>query len=388
MVHDDIYELIASKINGEKLTAGEEEILSRWLEENPEHIRFVRQFTKYYRAYGLEKGMDAGNVYPVIVKGIENRKALQRKKWRRYISYAASVLLLAGSVAWWNSRTEESLPALSVNREIRGGEPKAILTLASGEQIRLHARKKLAIEEKNGQIYSRDSILTYFVKDSIAEEQLVYNTLKVPRGGEFRLMLADGTKVWLNAETELVYPVAFSRHKREVTLKGEAYFEVAKDSLCPFLVSSRGSVIRVLGTSFNVMGYADMPEVVTTLAEGQVSMESVSDPSVRCVLNPGEQALFNPDTKQLATRKAELDLYLSWKDGYYTFEKEKLENIMNTLSRWYDVEVFFENQGTREMRYSGKVRRYAKIKEFLSAIRMTDGVDFRMNGKTVIVYHK
>jgi len=215
------------------------------------------------------------------------------------------------------------------------------------------------------------------------EVVLAMNTLRVPRGGEFRLKLSDGTNVYLNSASELKYPVRFDEKERRVYLSGEAYFEVTKDSNRPFYVVMEEVQIRVYGTEFNVNTHQP-GKVHTVLVDGKVGIKK-RGMTEEVTMKPGELASFDREAGTFEVKEVDVRQYVVWKDGYFTFENESLEQILNTLSLWYDVDVFFQSEAVKQLVFTGYMKRYDDISEILNAITDVVGVNFTINGKTIIV---
>ena len=215
------------------------------------------------------------------------------------------------------------------------------------------------------------------------EVTLAMNTLKIPRGGEFRLKLSDGTNVYLNSASELKYPVCFNEKERTVYLSGEAYFEVTEDLNRPFYVVTEEVQIRVYGTEFNVNTHQP-GKVYTVLVDGKVGIKKRGVVE-EVTMKPGQLASFDRKEGTIEVRDVDVRQYVVWKDGYFTFENESLEQILNTLSLWYDVDVFFQTESTKHLVFTGYMKRYNDISEILDAITDVVGVNFTINGKTIIV---
>ena len=207
--------------------------------------------------------------------------------------------------------------------------------------------------------------------------------LRIPKGGEFKLQLADGTRVYLNSATDLRYPVAFTGSERRVYLKGEAYFEVAKDAEHPFIVVTDDVQVRVYGTSFNV-NTLGADGVRTVLVEGKVGIRG-QDSDREYVLKPNELAFYDWNSRDMKIETVDPDLYTLWRKGIFVFERETLENIMNILSLWYDMEVFFQSESAKQLHFSGHMKRYEQIEDILHAITDATGVVFTINDRTVCV---
>lgn len=270
---------------------------------------------------------------------------------------------------------------LVTKSEIKPGGNKAILTLANGEDIVLaDAGDGLLINQGATQISkTKDGELVYNVGE---EKQFVapqMNKIKIPKGGQYAITLPDGTKVWINADSELKFPTYFLGAERRVELKGEAYFEVAKNKDMPFKVVSGNQIVEVLGTHFNVNSYKNEGKIVTTLLEGSVR---VYKPSTHqsALLKPGEQAITN---NEIAVKEASVEQVIAWKDGLMSFKDADIEDIMRQLVRWYDIEVEFAGVIPKRL-FTGKVSRQANLSEILSLLEKSH-IHFKTEGKTITV---
>lgn len=326
---------------------------------------------------GLEEPVrfDAGGAYRQFAARTRRRHISRR------LQIAAAVLLLLGlgNLVYYYSQLA-SPELLAVSPEIVPGESKATITLANGEKVELENLAR-ELQETDGTLLSSGSgELVY--NESGADGELIYNTIDIPRGGEFRLVLSDGTKVWLNSDSQLKYPVRFNGDMREVYLKGEAYFEVAHNARKTFIVSTSKGDIRVLGTSFNVRDYTDENKVVTTLEAGQVRYISPGRGEIDLI--PGYM-LEDRAGSSLIPRKVNTEEYTGWKDGKYIFDDVSVEEIMTTLARWYDVTVVYENNQVRKLHFTGDLERYATINTILNFMETGGDVRFRIDGKTIIV---
>lgn len=326
---------------------------------------------------GLEEPVrfDAGGAYRQFAARTRRRHISRR------LQIAAAVLLLLGLgnlVYYYSQLAGPEL--LAVSPEIVPGESKATITLANGQKVELENLAR-ELQETDGTLLSSGSgELVY--NESGADGELIYNTIDIPRGGEFRLVLSDGTKVWLNSDSQLKYPVRFNGDMREVYLKGEAYFEVAHNARKTFIVSTSKGDIRVLGTSFNVRDYTDENKVVTTLEAGQVRYISPGRGEIDLI--PGYM-LEDRAGSSLIPRKVNTEEYTGWKDGKYIFDDVSVEEIMTTLARWYDVTVIYENNQVRKLHFTGDLERYATINTILNFMETGGDVRFRIDGKTIIV---
>lgn len=368
--------LIAAEL-ADTITEEEKILLEKWMQKEPSHPKIYHQITER-----LEKGEDIKSWwYEPSVKAdwkkVKNKLSYQQSqnKIGRHLHYYAAIILLLIGIASTILYLKET-PSLSQFSElceetsIKAGSSKAILTLANGEKVILEETTTDSIKADGTLIEKKEGGLAYqSAENTTLEEQEVFNVLNIPNGGEYKLTLADGTKVWVNSASELKYPVKFMGHSRTVYIKGEAYFEVTQNLEKPFIVKTTNHMeIKVLGTHFNVSAYENDPTIATTLSEGKVL---VSNGQNSVDLIPNQQAVFEKANAQLTCRNVDAYQYLSWKDGKFIFEGETLENIMERLSRWYDIQVFFRGSRVRTLRFSGDLEKY---KDFSTAIRMLEKV--------------
>lgn len=376
----DVARLFAKALAGE-LDESEAQELEAWLRESPRHAEEWNALRREIVA--------GGAVFDLQREG----KRMVEKRWRKFerqtrgrqrilvwVRYAAAALVPLGLAFWFLIGWQPEAPRQVAVAPILPGTYKARLILDDGRQVALDSATHVRMRELPGvEVKAENNVLVYTNGDTIVEKQVKYNTLEIPRGGEYALQLADGTRVWLNAGTSLRYPVAFSGQERRVELRGEGYFEVAKDSASPFVVSVNGVDVRVLGTSFNVSAYSD--EVVTTLVEGKVLMRSQAD---SVVLVPDRQGVW--DGKRMTVKRVDARNYALWREGVFFFEDMPLEDILDALARWYDVHVFYQNAELKMMRFSVEIKRYEHIDTILRRIAETNRVRFNVNNRTVNVY--
>ncbi|PTX15065.1 FecR family protein [Pontibacter mucosus] len=266
---------------------------------------------------------------------------------------------------------------------------KATLTLADGSEIILDDAAEGELAKQPGVRISKaaDGQLVYAVvgpaSGNVVTEANAYNAIKTPKGGQYQVVLPDGSKVWLNAASSLRYPARFTGLQRRVELTGEAYFEVEKNADMPFVVESRGQVVEVLGTHFNIDAYADEAFISTTLLEGavRVSADRASSPQL---LAPGQQALVSQASSAVLVRQVDIDEAVAWKSGYFMFNDEDLESIMRELARWYDVQVEYQGD-VGSIKFGGVVSRSKTITQTLRVLELASNVRFKVEGKKVIV---
>ncbi|MGF6849374.1 transmembrane sensor [Chitinophaga sp. W3I9] len=306
------------------------------------------------------------------------------KKWLPKV--AAAVLLLAvATFAWQYSRTTKiaapTVTLASTSKDAMPGGSKATLTLANGATVVLDSAAHEVIPSQGTAKVIRINGQLKYEAGQVADAAVVYNTLATPRGGQFKIELPDGTMVWLNAASSLRFPTAFNGKERTVILNGEGYFEVAHRDNMPFKVQLGSGVVEVLGTRFNIMAYQNEANVKTTLLQGAVK---VSHNSQRVRLVQGQQASWAAGGSSITVGPADTDEAVSWKEGYFQFNRAPLTDVMRQLQRWYDVEVRYEgNTGKRE--FWGKIPRNVRLSEALKILELSS-IQYSMKGDTIIIH--
>jgi ferric-dicitrate binding protein FerR (iron transport regulator) len=321
----------------------------------------------------------------------DQRPAIPIKKGRTVFSFwvriaAAVILFLAGAIYWISSKkypAETKVTAMTpASSPIRPGGNRAVLVTSDGSTIVLDSVQNGTISQQgNAKINKQAGLLVYdisaFAKPGIPA---VYNTLSTPKGGQYQVVLSDGSKVWLNAASSLHFPTAFTDSQRLVELTGEGYFEVAKNREKPFLVKVGDVQIKVLGTHFNVNAYEDESAVKTSLLEGSVK---ITKGRADAVLKPGEQAVANNKDARLEIGKADMDAVMAWKNGLFQFEGADITTIMKEIGRWYNVEIVYAaNVPIRQ--FEGKISRSAQLFEVLRILELSN-VKFTVVGNKIIV---
>jgi ferric-dicitrate binding protein FerR (iron transport regulator) len=371
--------LIASFIKG-TLTPLERKELDAWILESEENEVLFDDLTN---EENIEKTMQ-------WYASIDEEKARERIKnkisfvpqRRRTISFsliaiAASVILILSVgviylITQSNKLTVEQNKTVAIS-DPQPGKDKAILTLANGRKIVLDSTAPASVED--GKITIENSTVVYTVDASDMPSE---NLLTVPRGGQYKLVLPDGTKVWLNAESSLKYQTAFNGNERRVVLTGEAYFDVTKNKEKPFIVESSGNTIKVLGTRFNVNSYGDENVFVATLVEGSVQ---VTSGNLSKTLRPGEQAKI--DGSAINVKQVDAGEFIAWKDGEFVFRDAPVHSITNQLARWYDLQVEFRDPVDKHL--NATIKRDLPLSKILYYLEQTGDVHFKVEGKKLIV---
>ena len=387
-MNDKISEIIAAYLSGEILPEGKRQEVEAWLRdhEGEKEIDALRGLFPSARLVKQTPGLRGEAVMQKIEANVKSRRVGKKLSIRWKYSIAATVAILLCCVLlykWLGSNQENQVIPRDLQQGVNGY--RAHLRLSTGEVLELNKYDGKFIREDSVQIENVNSTLMYKSMDSVAPVRMEYNTLVIPRGTEYNVVLADGTKVFLNAGSEISYPVVFAGDKREVKLQGEAYFEVRKDERRPFVVQAGDVRIQVLGTSFNVTAYPERERIETTLEEGKIQL---TNGKALVEVTPGKQAIYNKDEGVFEIKCVDTKLYTAWKDGYYKFDQMSLEEIMETLSLWYDLVVFYQNQHVKSLEFTGRLRRYDKVENLFEKIEQTGLVEFEVNGKNVIIKEK
>lgn len=308
-----------------------------------------------------------------------NQEKVLRLSYYKIASIAAAITVAVFGIWFFFAAIPGSdttrTTGIKYKDDVLPGKNTATLTLANGKSIQLSDAKDGVIIDASSLKYDDGTAIE---SGSIQESNSLAAT--TPRGGNYQVTLPDGSRVWMNADSKLIFPAKFSGKSREVSLEGEAYFEVAKDRIHPFIVKSRSQRVEVLGTHFNINSYADEVAIKTTLLEGAVK---VSDKNgSEAILKPGEAAINkgNVSVEEVNTAEA-----VAWKDGNIAFREKTLEGIMRELSRWYDISVVYAADAPTDVTFTGVVSKTRNLSSVLEGMQTTGSVKFKIDGKTVTV---
>ena len=369
--HFKIAEILAALFTGSQNEQDEREF-EAWVEENEGHKDFadrlldVERYEENRRALAKFQVKDAWNE-------IDKRLGTTARRifpWKTVMSSAAAVLVLlsVGMYYWWSGAEEKELSKMSVMYQIAAGTTGARLTLANGRTVDVVRDRAIELEEVDGTKIVTDSVgIDYSAKESESVPEVI-NTVQTFTGMEYMLTLSDGTKVFLNAETKLSFPTRFTGERREVELEGEAYFEVSKDAVHPFIVKTGKVDVRVLGTSFNVRSYNNENDVATTLVSGKVV---VSDGKASEEIQPGEQAIYMKETGKMEIKNVDVSLYTAWHGGKFIFKNETLEEMLSYLSRWYGFKYRFIDERAKRLQIGARLDRYDNMNPIVEMLRKT-----------------
>ena len=372
-----------------QLSGQENDLFEQWLEKSERNRKFFKRIqngrdflvrNEQYESVNVKHGWNE------FSKAIN----IQRKRARLHscLKYAAVILfpvIIVVALHYYVNHQIEIKNRTIQLASIKPGTRNAILILNNGQKVDLDNQKVKALKESDGTIINKiQDELNYAGRQSVKTKKRLQNIVVIPRGGEYCLILSDSTRVFLNSMSKLVFPVRFSGATREISLEGEAYFEVRKDKQHPFIVNVNGMQVNVLGTSFNVKAYPDEKNVYTTLVEGRVAINTGGQSDEEWLLNPDEQAVFDKSDEGLKIRKVDASQYMQWTIGKYVFTDRTLDEIMRSLSRWYDFTYSYRDESIKDIRFEGGLDKYKSIDPIIDIIERTGKVRVIVKGKEII----
>ncbi|MBS7198928.1 MAG: DUF4974 domain-containing protein [Bacteroidales bacterium] len=372
-------------LSGE-LDEREEENVRVWLEASQENRNAYESLMKdYLRIRWVQEDV---HIREEQAKKIIFSSLKKKRNLTPYYGVAASIaVLLIVTLFFFIREDKQVVSEKLVVSEIKPIQSKAMLVLSTGEQIQL-TKSTQKIQEQDGSVLKIDSVMgvQYDALSTQRVEKPIYNKIVVPRGGEYFVTLSEGTKVWLDADSELEYPVFFSGDFREVKLKGNAYFCVTKKNDKPFVVRAGEFSLKVYGTEFNVNAY-DLQNIETVLVNGSIGFKANIGTPER-MMAPNELAVSDSRTGQSEIHQVDIYPYIAWKNQNIVFVNERLESIMEKMARWYDVTVFFQDESLKDLRFDCNMRRYADIRDLFFFLEKTSNARFALNGRTVVISKK
>ena len=381
-----ICQLIAKQL-WDGLSDHEKQELQEWIQASPDNSTLYDELVRRERVRQyIEKreSIDVRKYMAVCERelGLGGKRRMIHWLW----GYAAAIFVLCvvGIGIWMNEREEVGVTEIA-QTTIEPGKAKALLILGDGREIELSNRNVNKALEESGIVIVNDSSRIEYRRNTGGGDKEVMNKIIVPTGGEYNLILSDGTWVYLNAESVITYPQKFVGEKREVTLEGEAYFQVTASKEHPFIVKTKDMDVLVTGTEFNVKAYPDELNVQTTLLRGKVAVFAGIDKKEKIEIEPNQQAEWSRENVKLQVREVDPDLFVAWKNGQFLFRQDRLEDIMKTLARWYDMEVFYLDESIKNMAFAGKLDRSEDITPILNVLRATDKLTVEVNGKRIVL---
>lgn len=378
--------LIAGYIR-KTLTVQEHDELDAWVEASDENMRLFEDLTDEAHIEDNLAWMENIPTEAALAKASQSvsftRETTRNKKAVWPYLAAASVILLIATLFFLRSSDfeQKSTPfPIASNGDIAPGGNKATLTLSDGTVIDLAQTGKGLLRAESGTAIHKEEDGQISYSGNPSSHQTNNHILKTPKGGQYALTLSDGTKVWLNAESSLLFPPQFSGHTRVVQLVGEGYFEVAPNKALPFVVQLPNSTeIKVLGTHFNALSYPDETAQEITLVEGKIEVHHEKG---KLVVNPREQALINGGVMTLR-KHVDVDAIKGWKEGSFVFHDADIESIMRQVKRWYDVEVVFKTNTAEQ--FNATISRQEPISKLLRYLELTGKIHFKIENKTIYV---
>ena len=367
---------------GEEISEQEEAALREWLEEAERHRAWFREYREKLPLGEFEEVVQISDVKEQWQKLDQLTKERKHIGWRKWSAYAAGVALLLSVGLWWGIQREKVEEPVTRMAVIEPGTAQAVLILNDGEKITLKDRDTL-VDTKSSSINIQTGLVKYDVKPTESVE-VEYNTIEVPRGGIYSLVLSDGTKVFLNSDSRLKFPVTFNGENRRVELSGEAFFEVVSDSSHPFIVHTRDMETRVLGTSFDIQAYPDELTTKTTLLTGRV-LVSVNHLSLTETLKPGLQASWTKGTDKITVKKVNVATQALWRDGIIMLDDDELDDVMRMLARWYNVTYKFKGDRSVKHTFTGKIDRNEDLESVLKTLTLLGGPKFEIRGTVVYI---
>ncbi|MDR1720460.1 MAG: FecR domain-containing protein [Dysgonamonadaceae bacterium] len=381
--HFTIAKIIAASM-AKTLTQEDKEWLNTWLNESPANKQLYHRIARNETRLQKREKYNSFDLHSGWNNCLRKRVHSVRKHfWLQCARYAAVLLIVVGTVFYFmqhkGSPTHEE-PEIVVGAP---GTSKAQLVLSTGQIVDLEAVEG-DIEAGTGQSVIRNSnrLLSYQEAQEKTTAELIYNEIRVPRGGEYRLELSDGTQIYLNSETRLRFPVRFTGASREVELEGEAYFHVTKDKGKPFIVHTANYEVKVLGTQFNISSYVDNSWNRTTLVEGLVAIRA-NKASKELLLNPNEQFAYNAATGETQVTTVDVSYSTAWKDGKFRFRDDRLDDLMQVIGRWYDVEMEYADEEVKGLRFSFNLNRYDTIDPIIRIFQQNGKINIEKEGRTL-----
>ena len=382
-------------------TDEEKRVFEDWIKAGEEHQALydkmasdesLKEYLKLKLDY--DQATDYGKLHAGILNSLNKRNRQRRiKRYSLWAGSAAAVLLVAGMFLFKYMEPSRDVITRKPYVAKMVSEPKVqdkvILVLADGEKVGMTKIRQDSMRLGTAIVMGQEDRLVYDSdseqKDSVVFEESEINKIITTTGGFYTLVLSDGTRVWLNSESELEYPVLFGKGKRVVKLTGEAFFEVTKDASRPFIVETNDIRTRVLGTSFNIKAYQNEPAIATTLFTGKVEVALLTDTLRRVVLVPGKQADLNLQTNHLSVGEVNLEHVIAWKEGMFMFNKENIEVVTRQIERWYGVKFIYEAGCHKYYTFNGYLSKDESLKTILDALTFTGGPKFKIDENVIYV---
>jgi transmembrane sensor len=375
------YILLYEKCNSGNCTQSEKDLLEQYSDD------FIFANGEWNTSELGDKRALEMKMYQRLSNEIKATSVPKFKLWPKLSIVAALFLVTSIGIVFFARLTKDHQDKDLTNLVIGPGKKKALLTLDDGSTIVLDESRNGVVANQGKTIITKNpnGQIVYQVQNSVSsgDSRQKYNTITTPKGAETQVILPDGTKVWLNAESSIKFPAFFSSIERKVELTGEGYLEVFENKKSPFKVLVKGVEVQVLGTHFNISAYGSNDQVTTTLLQGSVKLASKG---IEAVLKPGQSGENNHKGK-FTVQNVDVEDAVAWKNGYFIFHSESIESIMTKAARWYDVEVVYQPE-VKDIQFEGKMARYESINELLKNLELTGEIRFKVQGRRVTVMAK
>ncbi len=366
----------------------EQKELSEWISHDKEHLEIILRILSESRLkskINSHSQYDTNLAYEKFIGKIKKTRKIRMVSHALRIAASIAILTTISVLVYNNVKT---LDKYDYAKKIEPGEKKALLILADNKHVNLTKEETSKIETYQTIINNELGQIEYKEKEEPGENvSLKYNTLVISKGREYQLVLSDGTRVFLNADSKLKYPEKFLGNERRIYLEsGEIHLEVAHNKSKPFMVETKDYNVNVLGTTFNMSHYDNDQTVHTTLVEGEVEITSINGAmDKKITLKPDQQLVFDKSNLSIEVKEVDTELYTAWTKGYLIFENETLDNIFKKLERWYDLDVFFAQQNTSDKTFSGRLPKFEDFNVILEMLETIDDVEFDVNEKTIVI---
>ncbi|MCK0130843.1 DUF4974 domain-containing protein [Flavobacteriaceae bacterium F08102] len=369
------------------ITDHELKVLKVWLENPKNHKKFKKQVRLFYLVNDRPTSHNLDKIYTELMAKI-NPTSMHKKKTRTYIPMwvkyaAAACVIVAATYVYTESLSQPTAEDVISDTDIPFGTDKATLTLSNGASVSLEKGKPF----KNMFVESNGEQLVYKKQSTPTTGEIEYNYLTIPRGGQFYMQMDDGTKVWLNSESKIKYPVNFIPGQTRMVelIYGEAYFDVSestKHNGDAFALKTNEQTITVLGTEFNVKAYRDETEILTTLVKGSIEVGNSIENEL---LQPGQQSKLSQSDNTFKVYAVQVDDEIAWRDGMFSFINKPLKDIMKVLSRWYDLDIAIADPDIENIGFTGVLNKKQSIVNILEAIQSTNNMKYQFNNKSLII---
>ena len=381
--HMEIDWRLFRKAVDQRLNASDQNVFNAWLadaNENQNYFVKAKAFYEKQKRVGTPEPIDHLLAFNAFVKQTKVKSHSRMRQLQVAVSIA--LLLTTSIIGYFVLNTVPNFQSLANSTPIKAKTGQVELLLSTGEKVLMKKEGERLIKESQADIKKEESTIDYLAFNQQKKKHKGFNTIKVPRGTDFKVILSDSTVVWLNAESSITYPVQFTSNVRKVKITGEAYFDVAHNKEKPFIVETGNTKIQVLGTVFNVKAYESQNEIFTTLVEGKVLVDNGLGDHV--VIKPNEQAISGRSPK-LRVKAVDVNQVIAWRLGMFDFEDEKLSDILDELSRWYDLKIFYESADLKEVQFTGGLERYEDLNQLLELFELTKSVKFLVKKDAILV---